>query len=132
MPNLALLPALRAAADELDATIAQVALAWVVARGAIPGTRDPAYLEENLAARQLRLFPAQLAALDAAFPPGAARGDRYPAAAMSTLVLYAYGSKGMPDGLEAFRRYSNEPSLILMVAEPKFAFISVSRSAVLG
>jgi hypothetical protein len=45
---------------------------------------------------------------------------------------HAYGSKGMPAGLAAFRRYSNEPSLILMVAEPKSADISLSRSAMLG
>ncbi|MGW4380409.1 aldo/keto reductase, partial [Kitasatospora sp. NPDC004531] len=58
-----------AVAAELDATPAQVRLAWTLHRGphvlAIPGTTDPAHLAENLAAASLRLTAAQLAALDA-------------------------------------------------------------------
>ncbi|MFF0295365.1 aldo/keto reductase [Kitasatospora sp. NPDC004615] len=58
-----------AVATELDATPAQVRLAWTLHRGphvlAIPGTTNPAHLAENLAAATLRLTPAQLAALDA-------------------------------------------------------------------
>ncbi|KDN87034.1 aldo/keto reductase [Kitasatospora cheerisanensis] len=57
-----------AVAAELDATPAQVRLAWTLHRGphvlAIPGTVNPAHLAENLAAAALRLTDAQLALLD--------------------------------------------------------------------
>ncbi|MFD8599223.1 aldo/keto reductase [Kitasatospora sp. NPDC059646] len=57
-----------AVAAELDATAAQVRLAWTLHRGphvlAIPGTTNPAHLAENLAAAALRLTDAQLALLD--------------------------------------------------------------------
>ena len=43
-----------------------------------PGHQEGAYLEENAGAAALELDDADLAALDAAFPPGAAAGDRYP------------------------------------------------------
>jgi len=63
------------------ATPAQVALAWLLARGddvvPIPGTKRRRYLEENVAAAALRLTAAELARLDAALPPGAAAGPRY-------------------------------------------------------
>ncbi|MFE1318612.1 aldo/keto reductase [Kitasatospora phosalacinea] len=58
-----------AVAAEHDATPAQVRLAWTLHRGphvlAIPGTRNPEHLRQNLAAGALRLTPAQLALLDA-------------------------------------------------------------------
>jgi aryl-alcohol dehydrogenase-like predicted oxidoreductase len=61
-------------ARELEATPAQVALAWLLARSPvmlpIPGTRAVAHLEENVAAAALCLSPAHLALLDGA--PGAA------------------------------------------------------------
>jgi aryl-alcohol dehydrogenase-like predicted oxidoreductase len=70
-------------------TPAQLALAWVLARGehivAIPGTRSPERLEENAGAADLVLTDAELRALDDAFPPGGAAGTRYPEQAMSTL-----------------------------------------------
>ena len=63
------------------ATPAQVALAWVLAQGEgvvpIPGTKRRRYLEENVAAADLRLMPAELARLDSALPPGAVAGPRY-------------------------------------------------------
>jgi aryl-alcohol dehydrogenase-like predicted oxidoreductase len=63
------------------ATPAQVALAWVMAQGEdvvpIPGTKRRRYLEENVAAADLRLTPAELARLDSALPPGTAAGPRY-------------------------------------------------------
>ncbi|MEU5881174.1 oxidoreductase [Spirillospora sp. NPDC047279] len=50
-----------------DATVAQVALAWLLARSPnillIPGTSSPAHLEENVAARDLRLTPEDFALL---------------------------------------------------------------------
>ena len=83
--NLRLVESLKAVADRLRATPGQVALAWVLAQGddvvPIPGTRRVTYLEENLAATGLTLTDADLRELDSAFPPGAAAGDRYDAAA---------------------------------------------------
>ena len=77
--NLDLVTQVEAVAAELDATPAQVALAWVVAQGndiaTIPGTKRVSRLEENLAADALQLSDTQLARLTA-LPPAA--GDRYP------------------------------------------------------
>jgi pyridoxine 4-dehydrogenase len=57
-----------AIAAGLDATPAQVALAWLLAHYEntllIPGTSDPAHLAENIAAGSLRLAPASVTALD--------------------------------------------------------------------
>ena len=68
-------------------TAAQLALAWVLARGVvpIPGTKRQKYLEENVAALHLSLTADEIARLDALFPVGAARGDRYGAAAAALL-----------------------------------------------
>jgi diketogulonate reductase-like aldo/keto reductase len=65
-------PALAAIAARLGATPAQVALAWLGRRGdtiAIPKAVREAHLRENLAAADVALDGATLAALDAAFPP---------------------------------------------------------------
>ncbi len=79
--NRALADRLREVADEKGCTQAQLALAWVLARGAdvvpIPGTKRRAYLEENTAASEVDLSADELRELDEAFPPGAAAGDRY-------------------------------------------------------
>ena len=87
--NLALVEKLRAAADAKGCTPAQIAIAWVLARAdnivAIPGTRRVRHLEANAAAADIVLTAADMAALDAAFPPGAAHGDRYPAAQLAML-----------------------------------------------
>ena len=87
--NAALVDQVRALAAENACTPAQIALAWVLAQGEdivpIPGTKRRKYLEENLAALEVRLTAAQLTALNAIFPPNAAAGDRYPAASMGSL-----------------------------------------------
>jgi aryl-alcohol dehydrogenase-like predicted oxidoreductase len=44
----------------------------------IPGTARIGHLEQNLGSASVRLTAAELASLDAAFPPGVAAGDRYP------------------------------------------------------
>ncbi|GGO15771.1 aldo/keto reductase [Micromonospora parathelypteridis] len=84
--NLALVDQVRAVAAEMGATPAQIALAWLLAQGEdilpIPGTKRVRWLEENAAAVDLKLGPEHLARLSAALPPGAAAGERYPAAAM--------------------------------------------------
>ena len=65
-----------------QATPAQVALAWLLAQGGdivpIPGTKRRRYLEENCAAVDLSLGAAEIAALSAAFPPGAQRASAIP------------------------------------------------------
>ena len=87
--NLELVDAVRTIAEEKDVTPAQLALAWVLEQGddlvPIPGTRRVGNLEENLAAVDIRLTPAELARIDAVFPPGAASGDRYPASSMGSV-----------------------------------------------
>jgi aryl-alcohol dehydrogenase-like predicted oxidoreductase len=67
----------------------QLALAWVLAQGPdvvpIPGTTRSKHLDENLAALEIVLSAADLAALAAAVPVGAAAGTRYPEAALRSL-----------------------------------------------
>jgi len=80
--NLTLLGPLKAAAEKRGVTMAQVALAWLLARGdnivPIPGTKRRKYLEENAAAVDITLSDAEVKALEQAFPPQAAAGLRYP------------------------------------------------------
>jgi len=87
--NLELAAVVRQMAEEAGCTAAQIALAWVLAQGEdiipIPGTKQIRYLEENLAAFEVRLNPGQLKRLDEAFPPGAAAGERYNAQAMQAV-----------------------------------------------
>jgi len=87
--NLGIVAAVEAVAQRHRATAAQVALAWVLARGGdivpIFGTTRPERLEENLGALQLELSAEDMAELDAAAPAGAAAGERYPEAMMGNL-----------------------------------------------
>jgi aryl-alcohol dehydrogenase-like predicted oxidoreductase len=80
--NLSLLDPIEAMAREKGATPAQIALAWVMAKGEeivpIPGTKRRTYLEENLAATEVRLSGADVQRLDEAVPRGATAGARYP------------------------------------------------------
>ena len=87
--NLALVDAVRSVADANGVTPAQLALAWVLARGEdivpIPGTKRRRYLDQNISALEIVLSAADLAAIDAAFPAGAVAGTRYPAGMMALL-----------------------------------------------
>jgi aryl-alcohol dehydrogenase-like predicted oxidoreductase len=87
--NLALVDGLRGVADAYDATVAQVAIAWVLGRGknivALVGSRTRAQLHEALGAEQLELDAEDLAALERAIPADAAVGARYPEPQMATL-----------------------------------------------
>jgi aryl-alcohol dehydrogenase-like predicted oxidoreductase len=87
--NLDLVARIQAIAKEKGCTASQLALAWVMEQGddvvPIPGTKRRKYLEENWAANEVRLTPADLARIDAVAPRGAAAGDRYPAAFMGAL-----------------------------------------------
>ena len=79
--NLELLQHLEEIAADKGVTSAQLALAWVLHRGAdvvpIPGTKRRRYLEENVAAAALELSDDELERLDRALPPGATAGQRY-------------------------------------------------------
>jgi aryl-alcohol dehydrogenase-like predicted oxidoreductase len=80
--NLALVDAVRRVADDRGCTLAQLALAWVLAQGPdvvpIPGTRAVGRLRENLAAATIALTRADLSRIEEAFPSGATQGQRYP------------------------------------------------------
>ncbi|MCH9627132.1 MAG: Aldo-keto reductase IolS [Chlamydiales bacterium] len=69
-------------AAEKECTPAQLCLAWVLAQGdhmiPIPGTKQVAYLEENLLATQVKLTAEDMRRLDEAAPIGAFSGTRYP------------------------------------------------------
>jgi|SRR5579863_898600 len=80
--NLRLVDRIEEMAKEKGVTAAQLALAWVLARGddivPIPGTKRRRYLEANVHAVDVSLDTNDLARLDEIFPPGATSGDRYP------------------------------------------------------
>jgi aryl-alcohol dehydrogenase-like predicted oxidoreductase len=85
--NQAIVDRITAIATQKGVTPGQIALAWTIAQGTtpIPGTRRIKYLEENAAAAEIVLTPADLKALDEAAPVGAAAGDRYIAGGMASL-----------------------------------------------
>ena len=82
--NLRSVARFEAVAAEIGCTPAQLALAWVLARGenivVIPGTRSIAHLEANVAAAALSLDASTMARIDALFEGDAIRGPRYSAA----------------------------------------------------
>ena len=84
--NRARVRRLEALAEAKGASAAQIALAWLLARGddvfPIPGCKTRAHLEENLGALEIELTPSDLADLDQAFPVGSASGTRYPESSM--------------------------------------------------
>src|SRR5258708_818870 len=87
--NLALVEKLRGVGDDLGASVAQVAIAWVLAQGSdivpLVGARRRDRLTEALGALEVTLTPAHLAALAKAIPVGAAAGAPYPQAQLSPL-----------------------------------------------
>ena len=87
--NLALVEALRAIAEAKGVSVAQTAIAWVLAQGEdivpLVGARTRVRLEEALGALDVKLDAADLRAIEAAVPAGAAAGDRYIAAQMAHL-----------------------------------------------
>jgi aryl-alcohol dehydrogenase-like predicted oxidoreductase len=87
--NLALVEALRALAEAKGATVAQIAIAWVLSRGddVVPlvGARRRERLVEALGALELELGPADLAQIEEAIPADAVAGERYQAEQMAIL-----------------------------------------------
>ena len=80
--NLALAAQLKALADEAGCSMAQLCLAWLLARRdfivPIPGTTNVAHLDEDLAAARLDLPRALLDQVDSLFDFMAVSGPRYP------------------------------------------------------
>ena len=89
--NAALVDPLRKAAAQAKVTPAQMALGWLLSRGAdivpIPGTSRPQRLEENAAAAGLTIDKAVLDALAAEIDPGRVAGTRYPGPQMATVGI---------------------------------------------
>jgi aryl-alcohol dehydrogenase-like predicted oxidoreductase len=87
--NLEVVERLEGIAAARGAGLAALALAWLLTRGdgVVPliGTSRADHVAGSLAALALDLSPADLAEIDRAAPPGAAAGDRYPAAHMPSL-----------------------------------------------
>jgi aryl-alcohol dehydrogenase-like predicted oxidoreductase len=87
--NLDLVHSVEEIAKEKDCKPSQLALAWVLAQGEdivpIPGTKRRKYLEENVAAIDVKLTAEDLLRLDEAFPGGAAAGMRYPENMMASV-----------------------------------------------
>jgi len=87
--NLALVERVRAIAQRKGVTAAQLALAWVLAKGEdlvpIPGTKRRKYLEEDAAAADIQLTQQEVAELEAAIPQNDIVGERYNPAAMRAI-----------------------------------------------
>jgi len=80
--NLDLVAQVEQLAKEKHCTPGQLALAWLLTRGQdiipIPGTKRRKYLEENVAALDVKLRAEDLRRLEEVAPKGAAAGQRYP------------------------------------------------------
>ena len=89
--NRALVAKVEEIAREKGCTPAQLTLAWVLAQGpdvvAIPGTRFPRRLDENVGALRVKLTPDDVARISAAVPKDAAAGTRYPAGGMKGVYI---------------------------------------------
>lgn len=89
--NLQLAEKIGELAQEKGVKPSQLALAWVLSRGdnmvPIPGTKRRHYLEENIAALDVSLSEAEIAAIEAVFPFRVAAGDRYNAEMMRILSV---------------------------------------------
>ena len=78
--NLALVERIRTLARRKNITAGQLALAWLLAKGEdispIPGTKRRRYLEENAAAAEITLTPAEIVEIEAAVPETEIMGER--------------------------------------------------------
>ncbi|MGB6486576.1 MAG: aldo/keto reductase [Steroidobacteraceae bacterium] len=89
LKNQKLVANVRAIAERKGVETAQLALAWILAKGGdivpIPGTKRRTYLEANAAAADIHLTPAEIAELEKAVPKNAVAGERYAAEMMQTI-----------------------------------------------
>lgn len=87
--NVALVTRLAELAAAKDASVAQLAIAWVAAQGEdivpVVGARRPDQVATLVGSGRVSLSPEELARIDELIPPGAAHGDRYPSQGMADL-----------------------------------------------
>ncbi len=85
--NLELVNEIRKIAQEKQITASQLAIAWTIAKGAvpIPGTKRVKYIEQNIAAASVSLTAEELAKLEAIIPLGTITGDRYDTSGMQAI-----------------------------------------------
>ena len=87
--NLHIAAMIKKVALSKAATPAQIALAWLLHKGSnivpIPGTKNRAYLEENINAAKIRLSNEEMSLLETALHPGVTAGPRYNAQNMNLI-----------------------------------------------
>ncbi|MCB9956107.1 MAG: aldo/keto reductase [Caulobacterales bacterium] len=87
--NLTLVDQLAKIAEAKGASLAQIALAWVLSKGddiiPIPGTKKLSRLDDNIGALSVKLSADDISAIERAVPPEAVAGDRYPVTSASSL-----------------------------------------------
>ncbi len=87
--NLLLLDHLELVAKAKGCTLAQLSLAWVLAKGSgivpIVGTKKRKYLDEDVRAVDVRLSPSDLKDIEEAFPKASVAGERYPPEGMAAV-----------------------------------------------
>jgi aryl-alcohol dehydrogenase-like predicted oxidoreductase len=85
--NLELVNAIQQLAISKGITASQLALVWVMAKGAvaIPGTKRVKYIEENIAATEVELTDAEMQQLENIVPLGVSTGDRYDEFSLATI-----------------------------------------------
>jgi aryl-alcohol dehydrogenase-like predicted oxidoreductase len=92
--NLALLPPMEAMAKDMGVTVAQLALAWVLAQGdhivSIPGTTNPQHMRDNFAAKDIALSAAQIEQLNQMINRHNVSGARYDAQSQSEVDTECY------------------------------------------
>lgn len=85
--NVELVNEIKSIAESKNITPSQLALAWVISKGAvpIPGTKRRKYLEENMAASNIVLSPDEIEKLELIVPLGVSTGDRYDSVSMASI-----------------------------------------------
>jgi aryl-alcohol dehydrogenase-like predicted oxidoreductase len=87
--NTELIGRIRGLAEQKGITVAQLAIAWVAARGddivPVVGSRTVSQVQSAIAAMDVKLTPEELAQIEQAIPAGAAAGARYPEMQMAHL-----------------------------------------------
>ncbi len=85
--NLELVKEIKKIADEKQVSPAQLAIAWVAAKGflPIPGTKRVKYLEQNITALDIAFTAEEMDQLEAILPAGKSTGDRYDAMSMAMI-----------------------------------------------
>lgn len=85
--NLKIVDAVKELAEQKGCSPGQLALAWVIAQGAIPipGTKDAGRLDENFGSRDVELSADDLAKLRKLVDENRAEGDRYGAVGMAAI-----------------------------------------------